>query len=700
MADLTGPFPLQARTVDVDKMLAAEDFAIAAEGSKNAASTAASTANAHRLAAEGSATAAAGSASAAETAKTGAETARDAAAGSATAAAGSASAAAASAATAVEKVAEAETAATTATTQAGLASADRAGTEAARDAAIAAGAVVGTYSSTAVGLAAVSEEAKFWAPSNDGKILQQYTKTSGAAVAVSGVAVPTASAIADVNQVIAPAAGRIVPIGSEILWRPAAAIPVGWYDTKERLSLGSESRAVLSNVFDPTLDDVVSELTDPTLPFNLNRTVVLLTDPVTPARCDGTKWVNVSTGLEITPWWLPPISAMHIDLENGRFYWGGAQRSLADLTGVSAEAFTLDALVALSGGATIVCDYIADPAAPPTGNLLWIGAASGNIQHRLEWQTSGGANSHRFYSTQWAVGGQYVNIDLCSKNAEGVSYPGTGRHRIALELEVGQTVRQQTDNGTRRGTSLPRVVASLPDFARFGFNVGRAWGDGSPQTPATNQSLKRVTIYPRILSTEHVEAIGRTGKNRPKLFLGDSFLNLYKILHAFSARAATGGYIGLSQDGVGGTTMPEMLARYAAGDPKWWKSGLIWLDAGISNSSADMIAAIEGAKLLMDHDEWAYMEPAPQAELGTPTRAAWDAMVADMRAYCGDRFIPTLELAYAAGNGSAEDNAEIAKGLHPLSLKKSGTDFHASDVIGADFWAKTAHDWLVAKGWA
>jgi hypothetical protein len=62
MADLNGPFPLQARTVDVDKMLAAEDFAIAAEGSKNSASTAASQANAHRLAAEAAAAAAAESA--------------------------------------------------------------------------------------------------------------------------------------------------------------------------------------------------------------------------------------------------------------------------------------------------------------------------------------------------------------------------------------------------------------------------------------------------------------------------------------------------------------------------------------------------------------------------------------------------------------------------------------------------------------
>jgi hypothetical protein len=90
----------------------------------------------------------------------------------------------------------AEGSAGAAATQAGLASAAKTAAETARDASIAAGVVVGAYASTAAGIAAVAEGAKFWAPSADGLTLQQYTKTGGAAVAVTGNAISTETATA------------------------------------------------------------------------------------------------------------------------------------------------------------------------------------------------------------------------------------------------------------------------------------------------------------------------------------------------------------------------------------------------------------------------------------------------------------------------------------------------------------------------
>lgn len=124
--------------------------------------------------------------------------------------------------TALDRVATGEDRTATAAdrVQTGL---DRTAAEAARDAAFVNADV---YDDTAAGLAAVADGDQFQVVS--GPKAQRYRRDAGP------VATPVATYFS-------------VPDGAEILWSADLDVPFGWYDTGERLVVGTSQRLVLSN---------------------------------------------------------------------------------------------------------------------------------------------------------------------------------------------------------------------------------------------------------------------------------------------------------------------------------------------------------------------------------------------------------------------------------------------------------------------
>lgn len=414
-------------------------------------------------------------------------------------------------------------------------------------------------------------------------------------------------------------------------------------------------------------------------------------------RNNGSSWVNIDTDETIPLWWLPQGAIVHVDLENDHYYWDGVVKSKSDLTdnGDGSYILALSPGVDFSGGEQVVVfDYDADWTSAPSGHLWAMTATPNNISMRV--QPSIVAPVLSMIGNYYDSSNQTITLALTSIDAESSTFPGTGRHRVLTRFKNGEQIAFQPDNGQYREPANMRVVNTIPTITRIGLGCGVAGSSGAAQARAQNATLYRFTMFNRDLSTAERVAAGRTGTAFPFHLLGDSFVTLYRPQHNIQEKIA--GYIGASSDAVGGTTLAEQVVRYLGGTAKWHKSTLIIADMGYS---VGMVGALLEIIPHIKSGRWIVLESAPQTsvhEIGKPGRQDFlDAMNALAEA-AGDRWVPTLEPAYLEADGSPEDAAEVAKGLWPLSLKKSEVDFHPS-AKGDDFMARIIKQALEERGW-
>ena len=160
--------------------------------------------------------------------------------------------------------------------------------------------------------------------------------------------------------------------------------------------------------------------------------------------------------------------------------------------------------------------------------------------------------------------------------------------------------------------------------------------------------------------------------------LGDSFLNNGFALQ--DLRAQAGLSISMTQDGVGGTSITQQAARFAA-DPASWNRLLIINDGGFDGTAEEAIAAIDGIRSNLTHDYWLYMEPMIHAEviIGHANRAATEAKHQAMALALGDRFVPCQAALIAAAisdpedPGYEQDQIDAANGVYPASCRNDNS---------------------------
>ncbi len=335
----------------------------------------------------------------------------------------------------------------------------------------------------------------------------------------------------------------------------------------------------------------------------------------------------------------------------------------------------------------------------PSGTLFgWTSGYPGG--NRVEWTDAQDAtygDGLRVYISPLDSGADYQTFSMKSKNGEGgARYLGNERHRLVTRIKNGEIVKYQPDNGEYR--SGIKTAGSLVAPTKLGFGC-RPWASGDPDNQAANMTLKCVTIYNATLSDGQIETLGGRGVASPIHLLGDSFFNNYDVLQNIE-KLLTRGYVPRSQDGVGGTTLADQAIRYRDNAAKWHDATLVIGDMGFDSVTAqDAIDAINSILTNITHDRWVFLEPAPNLDNGSPTRTAYDAKMATVEAYCGAHWVPTLDLAMAESDGSAEDLAKVAARRWPTSLTVSDADFHPNHNLGAPFLGALIYDALVARGY-
>ena len=444
--------------------------------------------------------------------------------------------------------------------------------------------------------------------------------------------------------------------------------------------------------------DVVAELTDPSIAANRMRHVVISGPSPVFAFCDGEKWWNLTSGAEISPWWLPIGATLHVDFENSRFYWGGAVKLLSDLTLVSGAAYSLTANGGITGGeATVVLEYTPSQTNGQWSNTLfsWTsGYPSGNRFEWIEADDTTYGDKVRLYYSPGVPSANFQTLPVQSKMSEGgTRYIGNARQKAVTVLKSSTAIKAVNGNSVVHTdlTGTPGTIAT-PTLIGFGC---RAWSATTPDSVASNITLHRVTLYPSAVGNPSANAIGSSGRAYPIHLIGDSFLNNYNVLMQLEKRIGPDGYIGLSQDGVGGSTLTQQAVRYAAADAKWRDATLVICDFGRETNAVDSIAALEAILGLITHDRWIYMQSAPSS----PPGDVYDAEEAQIAAWCGDRYISTLAPAFLESDGSPADVARVAQRMWPLSLVNSAIDFHPNYTAGTPFIARLIDEALTARGW-
>lgn len=320
-------------------------------------------------------------------------------------------------------------------------------------------------------------------------------------------------------------------------------------------------------------------------------------------------------------------------------------------------------------------------ATPPSGTLLhWYSVNP--LDNLWEFATADPTSRHVYMKVNGA------NYDTAfGKYPAGEGWRNRGRRRNTYAIAEGVLPRAIEDNFLPRTETVSAALAAngTPTKLTF-FKNGRP---GATANPLANAYLHRVQIRVGAMSNADIEALQLLNTvAEPIHLVGDSFLNGHYMTEQLLERIATEaiGYVPISQDGVGGSTLAQQLARMQAyagtALEKWYNSTLVIMDGGLTdNTPADCVNAIDGMVGLLNHDRWIYMQPPPENwRPGAPERDAFDAKQTAIQAYAGDRFIPTITASHAyaivdtGDAGYAADQTDIADNMWPASL-------HFSDHI-------------------
>tara|TARA_R110000796_G_scaffold250383_1_gene379254 strand:- start:254 stop:2761 length:2508 start_codon:yes stop_codon:yes gene_type:complete len=177
--------------------------------------------------------------------------------------------------------------------------------------------------------------------------------------------------------------------------------------------------------------------------------------------------------------------------------------------------------------------------------------------------------------------------------------------------------------------------------------------------------------------------------------LGDSF-----VTQAFAATMVAemdGRYTVTTYDGESATSLTQQQARFDL-TPSRWPHTLVIMDGGLDEFSQESKDAIDGIVANLPHSRWVWVQPSPSSFVaGSSERIFWDAEVAAIAAHVGSgHYVECLSGLQALGDGSTEDDADIANGLVPRSLR---TDYIHENAAGQAARVGIIADFIRAKGW-
>ncbi|RWO34742.1 MAG: hypothetical protein EOS10_00110 [Mesorhizobium sp.] len=360
-----------------------------------------------------------------------------------------------------------------------------------------------------------------------------------------------------------------------------------------------------------------------------------------------------------------PSDAMLADFEGSQFFWAGASKVLGDLTSTPNGYTLANVSWRTSAATTYIIDYETDPAASAASYPF---ALDNNGTVRIEFELQ-------------SLAGGSVNILRLYNNPPGSNYNASntytagqaGRQRFCVVAREGQPAIIGLNGNTVVTTGSNIGVTTAINRASFFYRA--RFNDG-----VTTATKLAVRAFPRALSATEVEAVMAQGDEPPVHLIGDSFLNSNSLSNEVRLDL-TDTYRMWSQDGVGGSTLVEQAARFAL-TPRYWDSTLVIMDGGLSDTSAEAIAAIADMVSRLSHDRWFYMEPGYGTDqiAGSANRIAQDAKVAAIKAAYPGHFVPTLDAIQALNDGSPEDLDDVnVSDIWPRSLRSDA--LHPGTVV-------------------
>lgn len=419
---------------------------------------------------------------------------------------------------------------------------------------------------------------------------------------------------------------------------------------------------------------------------------------------DGTKYYDLSNNkAEITNWWVPGGAVFHMDFINDRGWWNGAAKTVSDLTAIGDGSHTLawaDIGATWTGDLTIVWEVeYAQPNYPGVfggwynnnNNYRYFRAVGSISPEWRIWQETAGAPSTPTGFSMQAAGAD-------ANDAGFTSYAGINRSIFTMRSNSAEG-RAIWSNGEAAIAGGTFGVPAAPTTLHFGRHP--ASGLREP-----NVTIRSVTIWTRAMTEAEMRKANNPGQAYPLHLLGDSFLTHGRILMYLKNTLieAAGDNVSLSQDGIGSKNLEDHLARFLTTSFAW-DSTLVFVDGsneldgvGALVPGGASIAAIDAMVAKLTHRRFLYVQPNPINPIGDSRRTAWDADQAAILAHVGsDRYCAVLAGMQAAGDGSTEDNADIANGLWPRSTRGDST--HLNNAIGMPVFADLIYNKLVANKW-
>jgi hypothetical protein len=350
---------------------------------------------------------------------------------------------------------------------------------------------------------------------------------------------------------------------------------------------------------------------------------------------------------------------------------------------------------------TVSVDVVVDnDSGTPSGNIFSSTSGSSYNGDRIEmpFDSLTYGEFPRLYLDPGDPSADFSSLPSVSKATDsGATRLNKERLRVTFTVEAGGSPKMLVNNYELRTASFVYGTTETPSRFGVGCRVGTG---GAPSGDAVDVDVRRVVVWPSVLSDAEMLEYNTTGAASPIHLVGDSFLNLQAPLSELNTLiAADGKYVALSQDHVGGSTMTQSATRFLAGPTKYRDATLVICDFGFEGTSADAITAINSMVAALSHDRWVYMQAAPSAAQTPPVTATPQKYLDLLAEYGTDHVASTLAEAWAESDGSPEDEALIADGMWPLSLRTSNSDFHPSYPLGANFVARQIKAALEARGW-
>lgn len=425
----------------------------------------------------------------------------------------------------------------------------------------------------------------------------------------------------------------------------------------------------------------------------------------------GGKWLTLPGLAErSSPWWLPPGASFVLDLRRGHFYWGGAEKTSADLT-------------AESVGYTMSDVSWMDPTVGFTLMIEWDtpDAANFNAVEQIFALSHSSAGNRRFFVTlrsestmkgqpraEYQDASQYLSaIDPLYRLPHLSDTPKMlGRRRFAVAIAPGEYPLAVSD-GMPVNTGSTAITAE-PVFNRVHVGYGKLAGTVQTTFEGDVPAIS-VFAWPYAMTEVQLESLMANSFDAipPLHTLGDSYGNgqSYSIGGAPQDRIRkrvkdAGRYLMFSDDSVGSNTILQHAERFDVYE-RYYDSTLLIIEGGFDPVDGGPIPPLEQMVSRLSHNRWAIIEPCFSPFWHTPAqdaRTTLDGIVSELRAYCGnEHFISTKAGMQAANDGSANDLIDVANGCWPRSLM--GDNIHLT-AAGWDVLAGIIFNSLAGKGWA